>query len=99
MGEGITKSGWNYTCEFWTVDQVSSFTYYFDRNIVVDLEKENLVNFLVNEELVDFFGDQKFVAASEIVDQKGQLVVSVNIVVGDDEELFANPRNLVSWKV
>ncbi len=99
VGEGITKSGWNYTCEFWSVDQVSSFTYYFDRNIVVDLEKENLVNFLVDEELVDFLGEKKYVAASEIVDQKGQLVVSVNIVVGDDEELFANPRNLVSWKV
>lgn len=98
VGEGITKSGWNYACEFWTVDQVSSFTYYFDRNIVNDLEKENLVKFLGDEELVDFYGDKKYVAASEIVDQKGQLIISVNVVVGDDEELYSNPKALVSWK-
>lgn len=99
VGEGITKSGWNYTCEFWTVDQVSSFTYYFDRKSVIDLEKENLVRFLVDEELVDFFSDKNFVAASENFDSKGQLVISVNIVVGDDEELFANPKSLVNWKL
>ncbi len=98
-GEGITKSGWNYSCEYWTLDQVSNFTYYFDRNIVKRLEKEDLVNFLLHENLVDFYGDKKFVAAGEIIDSKGQLLISVNIVVGDDEDLFANPKSLVNCKV
>ena len=99
VGEGITKNGWRYLCEFWAMDQISSFTYYFDRTIVHDLDKNNLVKFLIDEDLVAFFRNERYVAAGEFIDQKGQLVISVNIVVGDDDELYANPQTLISWKV
>jgi len=48
---------------------------------------------------VAFFGNERYVAAGEFIDQKGQLVISVNIVVGDDDDLYANPQTLIRWKV
>lgn len=98
VGEGITISGWNYSCEYWAVDQISNFTYYFDKNIVGVIDKENILNFLEGEKLAIFYGDKKYVAMGEIVDRSGQNLVSINIVIGDDENLFADAITLIGWK-
>ena len=99
VGEGILLSGWFYSCEFWAVDQVSNFTYYFDKNIVSNTDKDFLVRFLENEKLVTFYGDKKYVAVGEMIDQKGQSILSLNIVIGDDEDLFADAKSLINRKL
>jgi hypothetical protein len=73
----------------WAQDQVSSLTVFFSTIGLEDLDEEAMERFIEHERLVSFRSSgPSFCSASLFIDDGGNPVWSVNIVVGDDEETF-----------
>ena len=43
--------------------------------------------------------DKMNYSVGEIIDQHGQSILSLNIVIGDDEDLFADAKSLINRKL
>ena len=55
-----------------------------------NLSKEEFVEYLETEGLVKYPGEKKFLRCELVKDDAGMPMCSLNITIGDDEEIFAD---------
>ena len=88
--EGVTNEGRPYRAEMWTFDGVSMITIFLSSIGIQNLSKEEFVEYLETEGLVKFLGEKKFLRCELVKDDAGKPMWSLNITIGDDEEVFAD---------
>lgn len=88
--EGFMSDGCPYRAECWAQDQITMLTFFFSTNGKEHWNDERIAELLVAEGLLNFLSDEKFVRAMPMTDDAGNDMWSVNIVVGDDDNTFAN---------
>ena len=88
--EGVTNEGRPYRAEMWTFDGVSMITIFLSSKGIKNKSKEDLIKYLENEGLINYFGEKKFLRCELIEDDAGNAMWSLNITIGDDEETFAD---------
>ncbi len=76
-GEGITSEGYVYKCEFWTLDQISNFTYYIDADALEDIgNKDGIIAFLISEDMVEFSNNEKYIETRAMTDLSKNKIAS-----------------------
>lgn len=94
--------GWNegwlsdlrpYRVECWAEDGVTSNTYFMSTIGMEAMTDEQFASFLVNEGLLEFNSNKRYVDAAAWTDASGNDMWSVNVVVGDDSETYV--RDLI----
>jgi hypothetical protein len=87
--EGVLSDGRAFRAEMWAQDQVSSLTMFFSSIGLEDLDPEAMKRFVEQEGLVSFrSGGLGGFMAGLYIDDGGNQVWSVNIVVGADDETY-----------
>jgi len=88
--EGVLSDGRPYRAECWAQDQVTSLTFFVSAQSLESATAESLADMLEREGLVRFVSNQHFVAVRTFIDSAGNQLLSINIVIGDDEQKFAD---------
>ena len=88
--EGVTTDGRPYRAEMWTFDGVSMVTIFLSSIGIQNLSKEELMYYLEKEGLVKYFGEKKLLRCELVKDDACEAMWSLNITIGDDEEIFAD---------
>ncbi len=86
--EGLLSDGRPYRLECWAQDQVTSVSIFVARAGLEDLEGTGLQAFLEREQLVQFVSPRRFASAQPFTDPSGNDLLSISVVVGDDEERY-----------
>ena len=79
------SDGRPYRVEAWAESQVMMLTYFFSTRGLEDASDSTLTQLLVDEGLVEFLSDKRYVSALKTTDAAGSEMWSVNLVVGDDD--------------
>ena len=98
-GEGILSNGILYLSEYWFVDGISNYTYYFGDVFNENVSDESVMNLLIKDGLVEFYTEKQFYSLRMIKDINGNDAYTMNIVIGDDENTFANANSLVKRSI
>lgn len=95
---GVVDIGWSdgqmsdgriFWAEMWAQDSVSMLTFFFSVKDIEDLQGNQIRDLVVKEGLVAFDAQQTASCESlQITDCAGNLMWSVNIVVGDEDRTF-----------
>ncbi len=97
--EGRLSDGRPYRAEYWCRDQVTMLTIFFSALGLEAATDSDLGQLLVSERLIRFGDGPRYVAGARFTDPSGHELWSVNVVVGDDEDLFVEEsRPLTSYK-
>lgn len=97
--DGFLDIGWQlgrlsdrrvYRAEFWCEDGVSVLTFFMSTIGIENKSDEFFENYLSKENLVEFYSEKKFIGLAKMIDDLGREMWSINVIVGDDEELFAS---------
>ena len=89
--EGFLSDARPYRVEFWAEDQVSSVTFFMSTSGIENMSKAQFADLLEREQLIAYRPDSRRSAfAVPVTDASGNSVWSVNVVVGDDEQTFAD---------
>ena len=86
--EGILSDGRPYRLECWCQDQVTCVTIFVSQIGLERLDDRSIQDLLEREDLAHFTGPKRFAGARPFRDASGQAMLSINVVVGDDEETF-----------
>ena len=87
--EGVLSDGRAFRAEMWAQDQVSSLTIFFSTLGLETLEPDEICTLVEQEGLVSFEdGAVSYCASDKYVDNAGQELWSVNIVVGVDQDTY-----------
>src|SRR5689334_5842349 len=86
--EGVLSDGRPYRLECWCQDQLTCQTLFLSSIGLEDLEEGGVVALLEREKLTQFTSTDKHVTARPFRDPSGNDLLSINIVVGDDESTF-----------
>lgn len=96
-GDDSVEIGWHrghfsdgrpYLAECWAMDGVTLLTFFFSRDGLETLDDERAGDLLARESVVEFLAS-RYVEARPIEDDAGEEMWSVTVVIGDDEDLFA----------
>ena len=88
--EGSLSDGRQYHVECWAEDQITMLTFFFS-SVGLETYSEALLKGLLEEEnLVQFITSDAPISVMLITDVSGNELWSVNVVVGTEDELFAN---------
>lgn len=86
---GVLTDGRAFRGEMWAQDQVSLLTFFFSTFGLEHLDQEAMKRLVEQEGLVSFRSSgPSYCDAALFIDDEGNEVWSVNIVVGDDEQTF-----------
>jgi hypothetical protein len=88
--EGILSDGRPYCFECWCQDQLTCATYFVSSIGLEHLDRAGIQEFLEREQLTHFLGDKRYASARPFVDPSGNAMLSINLMVGDDEETFTS---------
>ncbi len=86
--EGVLSDGRPYRLECWAQDQVTCVTIFVSSSGLEGLDREGLVDLLEREDLVRFPHAKRYVSARPFRDAAGNDLLSINVVVGDEEETY-----------
>jgi hypothetical protein len=86
--DGVLSDGRAFRAEMWAQDQVSMLTFFFSTFGLEDLDQEAMKRLVEREGLVSFRSGESYCDAARFIDDGGNEVWSVNIVVGDDEQTY-----------
>lgn len=87
--DGVLADGRAFHAEMWAQDQVSVLTVFFSTVGLEDLDQETIKHLVEQEGLVSFKEDvPSYCKAAQFVDDGGNRVWSVNIVVGDEDRTY-----------
>src|SRR5215475_9406404 len=87
--EGVLSDGRAFRAEMWAQDHVSSLTIFFSTLGLEALDPEEICALVEQEGLVSFeAGAESYCASDKYVDNSGQELWSVNIVVGVEQQTF-----------
>ena len=88
--EGQLSDGRPFRVESWCQDQMTMLTYFMSTKGLKHADDEFFRGLLVSEGLICFTeSGQRHVSASKIKDASGNKMWSVNVVIGDEEETYA----------
>lgn len=87
--EGTLSDGRPYRVECWAQDQVTCVQCYFSSDGLEELDRSGLQQFLEREGLVRFLSDHRYADGRWVSDASGNSMWEVNVVVGDEDELYA----------
>lgn len=88
--EGVLSDGRPYRAEVWAESQITMLTFFFSSIGLEHASDEVLTQLLVDEGLVEFLSDHRYVSGLKMRDAAGCEMWSVNVVVGDEDELYVN---------
>jgi hypothetical protein len=91
---GQLSDGRPYRVEAWAQDQITLWTFFMSTKGIEHLTKPEFTELLVREGLIAFTSSKRYVQAEKFVDESGNEMWSVNVVVGDTEETFVNEAML-----
>jgi hypothetical protein len=86
--EGILTDGRAYRAEHWCQDQFSVLTFFISTIGLENSTKDDFKRLLVSENLINFKPGPNYLEARKIIDDSGNEMWSINVVVGDDENTF-----------
>jgi hypothetical protein len=87
--EGAFGEGRPFRAEAWAEDGITMLTFFFSTDDLKDSTSDQLAELLVQEGLLRFRSAKRFVGDRPLLDASGNEMWSVNIVVGDENELYA----------
>jgi hypothetical protein len=85
---GVLSDGRPFLVEYWYWEEVSVLTYYMSTKGIEDVTDGYFKELLVDEGLLTFLQQDPLLKAKKIRDASGNEMWSVNVAVGDREELF-----------
>src|SRR5262245_11881335 len=88
--EGRLSDGRAFRVEMWAKDQVSYMQCFFSAVGLEDLGRRELQQFLERECLVRFRSDKRDAGGHLITDASGHRMWEVNVVIGDEDERYAD---------
>jgi hypothetical protein len=87
--DGVLSDGRAFRAEMWAQDQVSMLTVFFSTIGLEALDAEAMKRFIEQERLVSFRSNcPSYCSAAVFIDDGGNKVWSVNIVVGDEDQTY-----------
>jgi hypothetical protein len=87
--DGVLSDGRPFRAEMWAQDQVSMLTVFFSSIGLDDPDAEAMKRFVEQEGLISFrSGGPSYCSAALFIDDGGNQVWSVNIVVGDENQTY-----------
>src|SRR5690348_2298215 len=87
--EGVLSDGRGFRAELWAQDQIDMLTIFFSAEGLADLDQQGLQALVVREQLVAFVdAATTFCEGRKYVDDAGNELWSVNIVVGADRGTY-----------
>ena len=87
--EGVFNGNRPYRCEYWTIDGVLLVTFFFSTLRLENTSNESLCQLLVNEKLI-YSSIDKITAEGRVCeDASGNEIWSVNIVLSDEDTIYA----------
>ncbi len=89
--EDFLSDGRPYRAEMWVQDHVCSLTVFFSSLNLNYMSNTQFADMLVRENLLVFMSEERYVRAEPVTDASGNHLLSVNIVMADDESTFAAP--------
>ena len=88
--EGFLSDARPYRIELWAEDQVTSVTVFLPTAGIENMSNAQFADLLEREQVIQYQPDSRRSAyAVPVTDASGRSVWSVNVVIGDDEQLFA----------
>ena len=94
--DGVLSDGRPYRAESWATDQITLLTFFFSSAQIEGYTNAQFIQLLVDESLIEFFGDRKYVTSKTFEDPSGNEIWSVNIVIADENNEFA--KDLIHLK-
>ena len=88
--EGSLSDDRQYHVECWVEDQITMLTFFFSTVGIEKYSEKRLKDLLVEEKLVQFIKNDAPLSTMRITDAGGNELWSVNVVIGTEDELFAN---------
>ena len=92
--EGFMSDGRPYKVEAWVESNITMLTYFFSNKEIEDYSDKMLIDHLVEEEMIKFVTDKPSYTVKTFDDPSDNTMFSVNIVIGNEDKLFA--KDLVS---
>jgi hypothetical protein len=88
--EGVLSDGRPYRLECWCQDQVTSISIFVAKAGLEHLKGPRLQEFLEREQLVRFLTATRYASARPCTDPSGTELLSISVVVGDEEETYVD---------
>jgi hypothetical protein len=86
--EGVLSDGRPYRVECWAEDGITSLSFFFSTLGLENCNNQQFAALLEREGLLTFGGEKRYCGARPMTDASGNDMWSVNVVVGDEEELY-----------
>lgn len=80
-------------------DGVSNYTYYLSGKKFDETPDEDIVNWFELEGLITFLTDKRYCSIGVYQDRKDQPVLTVNLVIGEDETLYVDATSFMNIKI
>jgi hypothetical protein len=75
--------------ECWAQDQATYLQIFFSSIGLEELDRDAVQRFLERERLVRFLSDDRYAAGQRVSDASGNRMWELNVVIGDEEEKYA----------
>jgi hypothetical protein len=86
---GITSDGRPYKSEMWAEDCMSFVTIFMSAKNIEHYSEEQLIQYLESENMIRFYTDDKGLGAEKYIDPSGNLLWSMTVTIGVDDERYA----------
>lgn len=86
--DGVLSDGRPFRVEYWCWEEVSILTYFMSTKGIEHATDSYFKELLMDEGLLSFFSDKPTLRAKKIKDASGNEMWSINVAVGNQEELF-----------
>jgi hypothetical protein len=97
--DGVLDIGWQigilsnrryFRAEYWCEDGVSCLTFFMSTLGIENASKEYFENLLTKDNLINFYCEERYIGLGKFIDDSGNEMWSVNVILADDENLFAS---------
>ena len=97
--EGVMADGRPYRAECWAQDQMTCLSIMFASEGFEGATTNDILDFLEIQKIVGFRGEKRPIAVRPFKDARGNDLLLVNLVVGDEEELYIDDKlSLQAWQ-
>jgi hypothetical protein len=86
---GALGDGRPFRAECWAQDGITVLTFFLSTVGLESLERAQLIELLQREGLVVWQGETRFLGVAKILDASQHELWSLNVVIGDENELYA----------
>ena len=86
--EGVLPDGRPFRAELWTVDGISNLTIFVPAEGIDLSRRKDAASFVEKAGLVRFHPGKRYCSAKPFVDDSGNEVWSINLVIGTEDETF-----------